>query len=115
MLFRSPNQRKELLWQMGIESRLEAASVDSIAQRIAEGRGVIISVRTDRLWRNGQRGLHAITVTSVIKDARGNVNGFFVCDSGTHGIDGARYYTASELESALTPKRPMNVTQNIIR
>lgn len=112
----TPKERKELLKQMGIESHLEVASINAIAKRVAEGRGVIVSVRSEKLWGDdNSKGLHAITVTSVMKNQRGEICGFFVCDSGTGGVDSAKFYTADELNNALTPKRPMNVTSNIIR
>lgn len=111
----SPAGRQALLAHMGIDSHLEAANVNSISQRVGEGRGVIISVRAGMLWGTGENGLHAITVTSVVRNPDGSPYGFYVCDSGTNGRDASKFYTAGEIASALTPGRPMNVTTNIIR
>lgn len=108
--------RKELLGHLGIDSYLEPQTVKNISDRVSEGRGVIISVRADKLWQNPkEKGLHAITVTSVLKNRDGSPYGFYVCDSGTGGVDCARFYTAHELAAALTPNRNMNVTKNVIR
>ena len=73
--------------------------------------GVIISVYAGMLYNgwSDQRDLHAITVTSVKKDRYGNVLGFYVCDSGTGGIDSSKFYTTFQVENALSC-RPMNVT-----
>lgn len=112
----SPESRKEILKHLGIDSYLEDASVDNIAKRVVEGRGVIISVRAGKLWNSTIKGLHAITVTSVQRGFDGTIQGFFVCDSGRHNCaDASAYYSVDEIQSALTPKRPMNVTTNIIR
>lgn len=111
-----PEDRQKLLKQFGIDSHLEPQNVKNISDRVSEGRGVIISVRADKLWQNpNQKGLHAITVTSVLKNPDGSVHGFYVCDSGTGGIDASRFYTAQEIAAALTPNRYMNVTTSIIR
>jgi len=111
----SPQSRQALLACLGVPSHLEPADVVTIAQRVQEGRGVIISVRAGRLWNSNTQGLHAITVTSVVRNSDGSLYGFFVCDSGTGGRDSAKFYTANEIQNALTPNRSMNVTSTIIR
>lgn len=112
----SPESRKEILKHLGIDSCLENASIENIANRVAQGRGVIISVRAGKLWNSDIKGLHAITVTSVQRGFDGTIQGFFICDSGRHeSTDASAYYSAAEIQSALTPNRPMNVTANIIR
>ncbi len=108
----NPEQRKELLSKMGIESTLERASIDTIAQNVSDGRGVIISVKTGELYGSNKNGLHAIVVTSVVKNSKGDINGFIVCDSNG---DSSMFYSSDDIENALTPNRPMNVTKNIIR
>ena len=111
----SAGARKIILEHYGIPSELREASVQNIADAVAEGRGVIISVYAEMLYRgwSNHRDSHAITVTSVKKDRYGNILGFYVCDSGTGGIDNSKFYTAFQVENALTG-RPMNVT-SIIR
>lgn len=112
----SPDSRKQILEQFGLESELLPASVDSIATCVCAGKGVIISVYAAKLWQNPiyRNGLHAVTVTSVQKDSAGNVEGFFICDSGRGTNDCAHFYTAEHLKKSLSP-RNMNVTTSIIR
>lgn len=111
----SAKSRQQILNHFGIRSELRDANVANIAYAVSEGRGVIISVYAGMLyngWSN-HRDLHAITVTSVKKDRYGNVLGFYVCDSGTGGIDNSKFYTTFQIENALSG-RQMNVT-SIIR
>ena len=111
----SAKTRQQILQHFGIKSELREASVENIADAVSDGRGVIISVYAGMLyngWSN-HRDLHAITVTSVKKDRSGNVLGFYVCDSGTGGVDNSKFYTTFQVENALSG-RPMNAT-SIIR
>lgn len=111
----SAKTRQQILQHFGIKSELKEASVNNIADAVSDGRGVIISVYAGMLyngWSN-HRDLHAITVTSVKKDRYGNVLGFYICDSGTGGVDSSKFYTTFQVENALSG-RPMNVT-SIIR
>lgn len=112
----TPQNRKALLAAFGIESELYPSSIDSIAQYVEDGRGVIISVDAGKLWGLPcfYRNLHAVTVTSVQRSKSGDLEGFYLCDSGTSGKDYARFYSAVHLEQALS-KRSMNVTTSIIR
>lgn len=111
-----PNSRKRILEQFGLESELLPASIDSIAACVSAGKGVIISVFAAKLWQKPfyANSLHAVTVTSVRKDSAGNVEGFFLCDSGRGTNDYAHFYTAAHLKKSLAP-RCMNVTTSIIR
>ena len=111
----SAKTRQQILQYFGVKSELKEASVNNIADAVSDGRGVIISVYAGMLYNgwSDHRDLHAITVTSVKKDCYGNVLGFYVCDSGTGGIDSSKYYTTFQVENALSG-RPMNVT-SIIR
>ena len=111
----SAKTRQQILQHFGVKSELQEASVDNIADAVSDGRGVIISVYAGMLYKgwSNHRDLHAITVTSVKKDRFGNVLGFYVCDSGTGGVDSSKFYTVFQVENALSG-RPMNVT-SIIR
>lgn len=111
----SAKTRQQILQHFGIKSELREASVENIAGAVSDGRGVIISVYAGMLYNgwSDHRDLHAITVTSVKKDRYGNVLGFYVCDSGTGGVDNSRFYTTFQVENALSG-RPMNIT-SIIR
>ena len=84
-----------------------------MARAVEEGRGVIASVYIQKLGYYGplDRGAHAITVTSVTRNALGDAVGFHVCDSNGRP---SQFIWVHEMERALTG-RPMNVTANIIR
>ena len=105
--------RRAILKKLGMRSSLKRCTVDAIAEQVAEGRGVIISVYAARLWNLfgiDPNSTHAVVVTSVRRDARGKLEGFYICDSGEHGPDSAcKYYTADQIDFALTG-REMNVT-----
>lgn len=103
--------RQQILRHFGIKSELQAANITNIATAVSEGKGVIISVFARMLYfgETDKKDSHAITVTSVKKDVNGNICGFYVCDSGTGGVDNSKYYTKSQIERALTG-RPSNVT-----
>ena len=108
--------RQEILQHFGVSSTIEEASIDNIARYVGEGRGVILSVEANRFYgrRSSEQSYHAVTVTSVTVDqVTGQPLGFFVCDSGTGGVDSSRFITAQELRYALVDR--MNVTSRIIR
>ena len=109
-----PKERQKILADYGVDSSIEECSVERMAEYVSQGKGVIISVNAFELWGYGVGGLHAITVTSVVKNRKGGIVGFFVADSGQHGKDGNGYYDKDLLEQCLSG-RPMNVTRNIIR
>ena len=111
-----PDSRRQILEQFGLESELLPVSIDAIAACVSAGKGVIISVDAGKLWQNPVyvNCPHAVTVTSVRKDSAGNVEGFYICDSGRGTNDFAHFYTAEHLKKSLLP-RNMNVTTSIIR
>jgi hypothetical protein len=112
----SPLDRQAILAQCGVNSELQPGSVENIAAAISEGRGVIAAFDAGRLWDEPDyyNEGHAVTITSIKKAANGNVLGFFVCDSGTGGTDGAKFYSTEHIRGALKPGREINVT-SIIR
>lgn len=115
----SAASRKKILEHFGIPSRTVPQSIETIAQAVSSGHGVIASVHAERLYfkrRPIHPDLHAITITSVQKDTTGKILGFYVCDSNAYvlGGTGATYYTADELEEALS-ERECNITTTIIR
>ena len=115
----SAASRKKILEHFGIPSRTAPQSIETIAQAVSSGHGVIASVHAERLYFKRQpihTDLHAITITSVQKDITGKILGFYVCDSNAYvlGGTGATYYTADELEEALS-ERECNITTTIIR
>ena len=120
----SPKDRQEILSHFGIDSSVipvyttggvaDQRNTRLIADAVSSGRGVILSVHADMLWKNAAVGLddyHAVTVTSVKKNSAGDVLGFYICDSAKGGTT---YYPADKMVRSLTGS-PMNVTQQIIR
>lgn len=115
----SASSRNKILEHFGIPGRTAPQSIETIAEAVSSGHGVIASVHAETLYfkrRPIHRDLHAITITSVQKDTTGKILGFYVCDSNAHtlGGTGATYYTAEELEEALS-ERECNITTTIIR
>lgn len=113
----TPDGRKKILTAFGLDSELKPTSIETIAQCVSEGRGVIISVDARKLWRSLKippNSLHAVTVTSVQKDTNNQIEGFYICDSGSGANDSAKFYTTKHLQNSLS-LRPMNVTTTIIR
>lgn len=111
----NPNTRQLILQRFGLESEILPPAIDTIAEAVSAGKGVILSVYAAMFWKDARYGnmLHAVTVTSVVKDAAGSVTGFYLCDSGRENCR-AYYCTAQELAQSLSGK-PMNVTTTIIR
>ena len=109
----SVEARNEILKHYGVEAVALPCDVDSIAKNVEEGRGVIISVHAHQLYYGYSDGgdNHAVCVTSVKRDANGQLLGFYLCDSNDRP---AEFYYSSELEKALTG-RDMNVTTSILR
>lgn len=109
------SDRQAILKSYGISSTLCVQSTAAVAKYVEEGRGVIVVVDSGAFWYDKpNNGIHAVVVTSVKRDKNGQLIGFYICDSGTHGIDGARYILADKLEKSFVPDR-MNVTKAIIR
>lgn len=121
----SPESRKEILEHFGISSGVfpikmdsygvaTQESIDEIANHIAEGRGVILSVHAGELYyaRPFKSDYHAVIVTSVVKNKFGDVAGFYIADSNPGR--GTKFYTALQIQNALTGNG-MNVTYSHIR
>lgn len=115
----SASSRKKILEHFGIPSHTASQSIETIADAVSSGHGVIASVHAETLYfkrRPIHPDLHAITITSVEQDNSGKILGFYVCDSNAYALGGtgATYYTADELEEALSD-RECNITTTIIR
>ena len=115
----SAKARKKILEHFGVPSYTATQSIETIADAVSTGQGVIASVHAERLYfkrRPIHADLHAITITSVKKDSTGRILGFYVCDSNAFALGGtgATYYTAEEIEEALS-ERECNITSTIIR
>lgn len=116
-----PTDRQKILEHFGISSKIEyTTSLETIANYVGEGRGVIADVDANALWY-GSPGArvehHAITITSVQRDKyTGEVCGFYICDSGSTADDSARFVTAEVMQYAIERSGgALNVTKTIIR
>lgn len=122
----TPYMRKFILSHFGLPSNTVVVNPDAdlaiadIAGFVSEGRGVILSVHASVLWGEVEeadphaKDHHAITVTSVQMDSDNQITGFYICDSGTHKDDYARFCSADLIKRSLTGTH-MNVTDIIIR
>lgn len=105
--------RQEILKSCGLDtyilpiSFVKSKTMEQINEAIRTGHGVIVSVDVARLWRNGQRGGHAISIISVSEDGKR----YIYSDTGMGGIHSI---SAKDLMKSFTG-RPANVTTNIIR
>ena len=118
--------RQQILQHFGVQSSLVPVQVssngastqvtDDIAKYVSEGRGVILSVHAGILDPAAYNvngfgdDYHAVTVTSVKRNAYGDPVGFYICDSN----QGTKYYSADTVRRSLTGN-DMNVTDQIIR
>ena len=107
------DSRQRILFSCGlptyclpIDNDLEA-TVHNFSEIVRTGHGIIVSVDVAYLWRNGQRGAHAISLISVTEDG-----GTFIYNDTGRGIMGT--ISAQDLARALTSS-PANVTVNVIR
>lgn len=107
--------RKDILAHYGLQSFVEAPTIEKINQYVGEGRGIILSVDAAVLWNKPSKVIerHAIVVTSVIRDnsKTGSPLAFYVCDSGNQ--QHAMKVDADVLKRALVGN--MNVTSKVIR
>lgn len=113
--------RQKILSHYGIDSKIEYfIDLERIANYVTEGRGVIASVDACMLWYGAVSAVparHAITITSVERDAFSNeITAFYICDSGSRNGDSSRRVDADLLYEALKPTGgELNVTNTIIR
>lgn len=109
----SANIRQEFLEQQGLPitnipiSTNGPRTMRRLANAVATGHGVILSVEVSRFWGGSQRGGHAISLLSVTRDG----STFIYNDTG-RGEMGT--ISARDLYESLTGA-PANVTTNIIR
>lgn len=109
--------RRNILSAMGIESDIFGpgfgGTLEDIADAIAGGRGVLITVNAGVLWDcddgaaivNGMpQANHCVAVTGVARDAAtGEIKGVYIADSG-RGLSGdaCRFLTTEEFHEAYT-------------
>lgn len=110
----SINHIKALLEKYGVDSEIHYSytnqgSLESIAQKVEAGHGVIQLVNSGLLYNRPDlvgSGLmnHAISVTGTARDVQtGELKGFFICDSGiTNENSKALYCPVEVIEQAYT-------------
>ena len=117
--------RQAILRHFGVDSEIINLELDSekkpadsnlelIAGYVESGKGVILSVHATVLRNNAPEGvddIHAVTVTSTLRNKDGQLLGFYIADSDQFGT---RYYPAERVKRSLTGY-PMNVTRQVIR
>lgn len=94
-----------ILGDFGVQARPERAeSLEELAARLEEGRGVIVAVNSAAIWNqagysNSRRPDHAVVPIGVARDpASGETQGFFVNDSAMPKA--ARFIQASDMADA---------------
>lgn len=89
---------------------------EDLADIVESGRGVIAAVDAGMLWEGFPYDAdHAITVTSVERNPEGKPVAFYICDSGTGGIDPSRRVSADHLMDSLSRYNPLVMTDVPIR
>lgn len=100
----TPDTQARLLGEFGVPASVERhGSLESLAAEIEAGHGVIVGVNAGLLWENSDawdfgQANHAVTVRAVARDpATGELQGFFIADSG-RGLDAdARRFVSADL------------------
>lgn len=113
----SPLSRQCVMQQYGVSSTIEHANIANVDAALREGKGVIISADSAKLWSlqglpAGDGGGHAVLLTNAIYDSTGKMTGVDVNDTGV----GMRYaMSTDDLETAMKSGSGwMNVTTNPI-
>lgn len=111
----SPGDREKLLRDHGVESDQKPQEMSSLAQDVAEGKGVITSHDAGILWDDSRAlgGGHAVVMTGVTYDANGDVESVTVLDTGTGNCE-SKVPADRFKKSLLGWPRKANVTQKPI-
>ena len=106
-----------ILEKIGIgASPFIAEFAEDLADVVESGRGVIAAVDAGMLWEGFPYDSdHAITVTSVERNADGKPVAFYICDSGTGGTDSSRRVSADHMMDSLSRYNPLVMTNDPIR
>lgn len=106
-----------VLKKLGIEANPFIAELaEELADIVESGKGVIAAVDAGMLWNGFPYDLdHAVTVTSVERDEGGKPVAFYICDSGTGGVDSSRRVDADHMMDSLSRYNPLVITNDPIR
>jgi Domain of unknown function (DUF4157) len=103
----------EILKAGGVEAQKMVNTPEKIQVALKEGRGVVSSHDAAKLWGvEGNMGGHAVHVTSVVRDSKGNVTHYVINDTGT-GKAGQRV-PAKQYEESLLKGVPATATEKPI-
>lgn len=109
-------ERKAILSKYGIDSELQEPTIENIMSAIGSGKIVILSVDAGKLYNRHslRRQFHAVVVTSIAVNEKGEVTEITICDSNAKAKreTGARNYSVEKIKKALT-NRKMNVTRSL--
>ncbi len=78
----NPIGRESLLDAYGVPSKRETPTPAAIGDALSGGKGVITPHDAGKLWNNEDPGTHAVLVTSARYDANGNIESYFINDTG---------------------------------
>jgi len=109
----------EVLTDMGVPAHGETGgTLEDLAANIENGHGVIAEVDAGVIWNdpnssgNGQAN-HAIVVSGVVRDpATGQIEGFYVNDSGAG--EAGKFYDAATFEKAWTETGGNSVVTDVV-
>lgn len=106
-----------LLEKIGIgASPFVTELAEELADVVESGRGVIAAVDAGILWKGFPYDWsHAVTITSVKRNADGKPVAFYICDSGTGGDDPSRRVDSSHMMDSLSPYSQLVITNDPIR
>ncbi|RYX80676.1 hypothetical protein EON83_27585 [bacterium] len=110
----------QILTDLGVPAHGETGqTLEDLAADIENGNGVIAEVDAGVIWNdpnssgNGQAN-HAIVVSGVVRDpATGEIEGFYVNDSGTG--EAGKFYDAATFEEAWTNTGGNCVVTDVVR
>lgn len=116
----TPRMWVRLLGDYGVPAHVERMrSLEQLASRIEQGRGVIIGANAGVLWDDatsyeGGRVNHAVQVIGVSRDpTNGSIQGFYINDSGP-GV-GGRFVDAAIVDEAWLDRGGLAVVTDIVR
>ncbi|BCM94388.1 hypothetical protein IAD21_06295 [Abditibacteriota bacterium] len=109
----------QILTDLGVPAHAETGgTLEDLAANIENGHGVIAEVDAGTIWNdpnssgNGQAN-HAIVVSGVARDpSTGEIEGFFVNDSGTG--EAGKFYDAATFEQAWTETGGNSVVTDVV-
>jgi uncharacterized Zn-binding protein involved in type VI secretion len=102
--------RVNILARHGVAASQQPASMQGIAQAVAERRGVITAHEVSVLWADRHTGGHAVVVTGVKYDADGQLESVTFNDTGNGTC--SSQVTARVFEGSLQHGVPMVVTRD---